>query len=65
MAADFNAEVKDKRDKREPVKKSTFAGCKKDKEQLRKQNDDQAASGGKGKMCKHQQHPKMDEALYV
>jgi hypothetical protein len=52
LAADFNATVKDERDKREPVKKRTIAGCKKGEAQLRKQDDDQAARAGKGKCAR-------------
>jgi hypothetical protein len=66
LVADFNAKVKDERDKREPVKISTIAGWKRDEAQLRKQNDDQAARGREGKTRqKDQQHPKMEAAWYV
>jgi hypothetical protein len=63
LAADFNAKVKDERDKREHVQKSTIAGWRKDEAQLRNQNDDQSARGEKGKM--RQKGQQLEEALYV
>jgi hypothetical protein len=66
LALQFNSKVTDDRDRREPVKKNTVAGWKKEEEQLRKLNDDRTAKGIEATVRDtQQQNPRMEEALYI